>query len=284
MNKFISSMLAISIFLPVIAQATDPATLTDLNEYTEYKTAIDYMANNGVVEGYPDHSFRPDSCVNRAEFIKMLMWTLQVDVTKYHTTLFSDTDANLWYGTYLQAAKSLGIISGYPDGTFKPAQCVNRAEAVKMAARQFFPSTDWNDQTLVQNSESNYEDVSKTGWYSAYMHFLFNKNLIGLRHVINKSFKPGDSMSRKEVAEMLYRMKASVDNNNSDYAQGTLPQNIAHTIGKDKTPTKPACYKEGESLGALYPTNFDHECCEGLYPYIEPGMLGTMGICKPLLQ
>jgi hypothetical protein len=41
---------------------------------------------------------------------------------------FKDTEAGQWYIPYVNTAKEEGTVNGYPDDTFKPGQCVNRAE------------------------------------------------------------------------------------------------------------------------------------------------------------
>ena len=42
---------------------------------------------------------------------------------------------------------------------------------------------------------------------------------------------------------------------------------------------KITCFKEGQSLGAIVPGNFNNKCCTGLVAYVPPGVLGTMGTC-----
>lgn len=188
----------------------------DVDDMTEYADSIMWMADNGVINGYSDGTFGPDNCVNRVEMLKMLFEVLSVDENGYQAELFSDTPEGVWYTNYVKAAKSRGTINGYPDGTFKPGQCVNRAEAVKMALLEFnggVMPVYTGDNTWSPIGE--YEDVSADDWYYEYLNYALDADVLGLDHTYKYSrnvFGIGDDMSRKEVAEMLYRMKSVVDN------------------------------------------------------------------------
>jgi S1-C subfamily serine protease len=48
----------------------------------------------------------------------------------------SDIPADAWYAKLVDTAVLLGLMQGYPDGTFRPDQCVSRAELAAVAVRQ----------------------------------------------------------------------------------------------------------------------------------------------------
>ncbi|MBP5749550.1 MAG: S-layer homology domain-containing protein, partial [Firmicutes bacterium] len=48
---------------------------------------------------------------------------------------FSDVRQTDWYASYVGSAKDLGIVSGYPDGSFKPSRQVTYGEFLAMAMR-----------------------------------------------------------------------------------------------------------------------------------------------------
>ena len=48
------------------------------------------------------------------------------------TQIFSDVDNSSWYGPYVRAIAEKGIVNGYPDGSYHPAESVNRAELAKI--------------------------------------------------------------------------------------------------------------------------------------------------------
>lgn len=88
----------------------------------------------GFVNGYADHSFRPNKQVNRAEFVTMLARALKLPESSAGT--FKDASAiPAWASAYAAQAAAAGIISGYEDGTFRPEQQLTRTELTVMIVR-----------------------------------------------------------------------------------------------------------------------------------------------------
>jgi cysteine-rich repeat protein len=94
--------------------------------------------SRGIVRGYPDGTFRPDQPINRAELLKILMVAALGDAALSGDPVqcFTDfTPPAQWFWASACAAKERGIVSGYPDGTFRGEVQVNLAEALKMTLR-----------------------------------------------------------------------------------------------------------------------------------------------------
>lgn len=99
---------------------------------------IEQIAELGIVEGYGHGIYRPDIYINRAEFLKILMLASYgvESYSVYNDKCFTDFNGELkWFWPYACAAKQRGVISGYPDGTFRGGNTVNLAEALKIAER-----------------------------------------------------------------------------------------------------------------------------------------------------
>ncbi|MFH1444514.1 MAG: S-layer homology domain-containing protein [Candidatus Peregrinibacteria bacterium] len=98
---------------------------------------IDTLRIHGIIEGYGNGFYRPDIYINRAEFLKVLMLAAYgQQVTSDATACFTDfAGIPQWFWSSACAAQTYGIITGYPDGTFKGTQTVNLAEALAMAER-----------------------------------------------------------------------------------------------------------------------------------------------------
>jgi hypothetical protein len=215
MKKLLSGMLVFSLMTVSAFAAFD-----DVSENTDYYHAIEWMADNGVINGYGDGTFGPDNCVTRGEILKMLFEMLEVDENLYEDDpFFIDTPVSEWYTIYAQAARERGTVKGYDDGTFRPTQCVTRAEAVKMGVKEFgFAFSEYDEE--FDGTGKYYMDVGHGDWFDEYIAPSLNQKLIGLKHVKiyddqdfpNEEFGPNKSMSRKEVAEMLYSMKSWRDN------------------------------------------------------------------------
>lgn len=223
LNKMVSFIVIAALTVPM-ALAESGRAFQDVDEYNSYGTAIQWMHQEGVIEGYGDGNFGPDNCVNRVEFLKMLFEMLEEDVTVYgDVVLFPDTAAGQWYTNYVRAAKGQGIINGYPDGTFKPAQCMNRAEAMKMAILAF------NNGVIPEYRtwHSEYDDVKEGQWFYDYVDYALSANIVGSEHLYTEgtgyNYKIAEEMTRAEVAEMLYRIRSLQDYNAERYQWSFKP-------------------------------------------------------------
>ena len=156
-----------------------------------YETAIRYLAQRQIVQGYPDSSYQPDATVNRAEFTKILVGAkLGEEPASYASACFPDVGAGDWFSSYVCYAKQMGYIAGYPDGTFKPANSINLVEASKI---------------LVNVLEVPQSDAPNDPWYRPYITALQDQSYIPSAL---KAF--GQNVTRGEMAELIWRIKETV--------------------------------------------------------------------------
>ncbi len=269
MKKFtMISGLIITMLMSQIAYAA----FSDVDQTTDYETAITWMSDNGVIQGYPDGTFKPDQCVNRAEFLKMLYLTSKKNVeaiSPAQNNIFSDTYTDEWYWPYVSQALIDETVKGYPDGTFKPGQCVNRVEAIKMAVLEFGLYDENAD--MYGHSGANPRDIDLDEWYASYFWSAQHIEALGLEHITIEAensmpltyFHPGDPMTRKEVAEMLYRMKTINDNSLDVYDDQYKPEPLNFYVSPtsgvsfmmtDGWEVISDLYYETEGYTAEYPT------------------------------
>ncbi|WP_428222280.1 S-layer homology domain-containing protein, partial [Flintibacter sp.] len=83
--------------------------------------------HNAYLTGYPDSTFRADRNMTRAEVAQMF-YALLLDKNVTITKSFSDVPDDAWYATAVKTLASLGMMDGYPDGTFRPDEPITRAE------------------------------------------------------------------------------------------------------------------------------------------------------------
>jgi len=105
---------------------------SDVSKGTWYNTAISTMAALGIVNGYPDGSFRPNSTITRAEFATIAArFACNANATG---AAFTDI-AGHWAADYILIAANNGWVQGYEDGTFRPNRPITRAEAISLTNR-----------------------------------------------------------------------------------------------------------------------------------------------------
>ena len=99
--------------------------------------AINKLANNKILKGYEDSTFRPENSATRAECVIVLtrMHKDYDSKKKYQTPPFVDVLKNAWYINELGFAYEKGFIKGFSDGTFKPDDFITRAEFAVMVSR-----------------------------------------------------------------------------------------------------------------------------------------------------
>ena len=130
-----------------------------------YYEAVTQLVARGVILGYEDGTFRPDTQITRAEFVTLLV---RLTGAAGEARSFPDT-AGHWAEDSIAAATEAGWIEGYaePDGsvTFRPDRNISRAEAVTVLNRLLGRAAD--PEALQQHAQLYYIDVPDTAWYYA---------------------------------------------------------------------------------------------------------------------
>lgn len=170
----------------LLASGTAYAAFSDISG-SSYGSAIDSLKIRGIVEGYADGTFRPNTKINRAEFLKILMEAKFPGTEPNDLRCFKDLDVKTpqWYARTTCAAAELGIVQGYPDGTFKPDKTVQLDEALKMAF-------------LTYGVNPSYTDGP---WYERYLNEARDRGIL-LALLAN----PAHALTRGEMAQIAYTL------------------------------------------------------------------------------
>ena len=122
MRKVLSFVLVLSLVLGSFAMAfaATPAVSDTAGKACE--DAVNVLTELGIVKGYPDGSYKPENIVTRAEMAVIVISALGLKDYAVGTSSFKDMAGYDWAQGYVAYAQSLGVINGYPDGTFKPAR------------------------------------------------------------------------------------------------------------------------------------------------------------------
>lgn len=136
-------------------------SFSDVNAGNWFNTAVSTMANAGIVNGYPDGTFRPNAPITRAEFATI---TAKFDSkSASSSSTFTDV-AGHWAKQYIDRAAELGWITGYGDGSFRPNQNITRAEAATMINRVLNRAPQ-SASDLLSNMTKWVDNANTSAWY-----------------------------------------------------------------------------------------------------------------------
>ncbi len=150
----------------------------------------DHMA---FMQGDDQGMFRPNENITRAE-VCAIFYRLLLDQNVKQKVEFSDVADTAWYAVAVNSLASLGIVRGFPDGTFKPNQAITRAEFAAVCAR-FADAADGRVRFLdVRKSDWFYDEVATAAAYG------------WITGVGGGMFAPHRAITRAEAATLVNRM------------------------------------------------------------------------------
>lgn len=193
-KSFLALLLSTLFVIPLAAHAT----FSDVAANHPNAAAINFVQSEGIVAGYPDGTFRPDDTINRAELSKII---IEANFAKteienciasntensWRYVFFPDVKKGEWFADYICLAKIETIVAGYDDGSFRPANLVNFAEAAKIISGAF-----------------GYSAGSDEVWFKPFV------DELAIRAAIPTTITSFDkNITRGEMAEMIWRLKTS---------------------------------------------------------------------------
>ena len=168
------------------------------------QSAIEALAQRGIIDGKTAEKFDPDAQLTRAEFTAIVVRAL--GLTPRTTALFSDVKEGSWYAGYVGAAYAYGIVKGVGDNRFQPQGTITRQEACVMVARA---AKLCGMDTKVQDAEidsalAQLQDADAVAsWARESVAFCAKEKLLEQDMVRLEPVRP---ILRGEIAQMLYEM------------------------------------------------------------------------------
>ena len=162
--------------------------------------AICQAASLKIVEGLSQSIFAPNQSVTRAEFAVMLLRTLQVPIgqQEVHQAFSDAATIPQWAQDIIMTGVDKGILDGYPDGTFRPQQVINRAEMAAMLAK----AMDWNKEQAVELPFADATSIPT--WSLPYVEAVYSEGLLQGRS--GNQFSPDGVTTRAEAAVVMLRL------------------------------------------------------------------------------
>jgi len=184
--------------------------LKDFKDYSEIvkiewsKAGIAKLAESKIVKGMPDGTFNPFKNMTRAEFAKVIVIALGLDMVQKMNPTFNDIQKSDWFYDYVETAAKYGLIKGVEkDGVFffKPQENITRAEIAAILSRAL---TSFKGKKEPANLINPFTDVSASYWAKEDISYLQSTGIIKGKSAT--LFAPNDAASRAEVSVMMARL------------------------------------------------------------------------------
>ena len=182
-KRVLSALLAAALTLSL---ATPALALTGREEAAQVLSALDIMT------GDENGNLNLSAPVTRAEFVKMLMAASPIsvgDVT--YVSPYPDVPASHWAAPYVEAAVAAGYVTGYLDGTFRPANTITLAEGVVMALR------------LLGYTNEDFSGSFPAGQMAMYRTLDLDE---GITIGQNDTMSQNDTMTRQDAMYLFYNL------------------------------------------------------------------------------
>lgn len=209
-------ILMIMIIMITLASFTNvyARNFPDIIKDTNLDDAVGLLSNYGIIQGYPDGTFKPDKQVTRAEMAKMVTVAAgYFEYSKNMTSVYEDMSGH-WAESFVELADVLNIVKGISPTMYGPDNIIKFEEAYTMIIRLL----GYSDESLGGHWPENY--------YEKALELNLFKNVD-----TNKEFA-----TRRDVSLMLYNAMSldlvKVRDNNTIYSTG---KKLLSLIGKMET-------------------------------------------------
>ena len=235
-KRILTCLMAVSLLVSLLAVPVGAASVTKFSDVSDSytATAIETLRLMGVLDGYGDGTFRPDTVLNRAQFCKMAVYAMDGsgELGRYSTvTIFPDVKPSHWASAYINMASRKGIISGFADGKFKPGQTVTAGQAVTILMRGLgYKDEDMGGvwpQSYMAEAQTN-GLLKSTGITSAYAGVTRAQAAKLFLNLFEAKHGKGEALFSYKVGEEVYL--TAVDGGKGTMTAGGKSYTMAHPV------------------------------------------------------
>ncbi|MCK4259859.1 MAG: S-layer homology domain-containing protein [Halanaerobiales bacterium] len=194
MKKFTISFV-FSVIIVLVLASIVLATPKDIRGHwaEDYITSL---LNQNLINSYEDGTFRPNQAITRADFAETLAKSMYLE--KMEITELTDIENHPAKG-YISALVNEGIVTGFPDKTFRPEDKLTRAQVVTMLTRAFGLGKENNQ--INTHSFASYLDMDKEHWANDYVKVATELDI--LNGYPDSTFRPNNLTTRAEASKMI---------------------------------------------------------------------------------
>lgn len=198
--------------LPVI----NNEPLTDIRGYWGEQYVAE-LSSRGVIGGFPDGSFKPNDEITRAQFAAIVARALKLEPMPQSAN-FGDVPRNYWGAGVIGAAVNSGLITGFPDGSYRPEDKITRAQALVILSKAL-PGASADMRLLSSYSDAN----SVPSWAQKNVAVAASARIIA-NFPDASQIRPNAYATRGEVAALMYQTLNALGANLPPLRVGVLPR------------------------------------------------------------
>lgn len=224
-NAILASSLSASIFVPQIQILAQTSNFVDIQGYWA-ENYVTTLANRGIIGGFPDGSFKPNDYITRAQFAAIAVKAFDLPPSA-NSRNFTDVPSNYWASSVIRAISNSGLVTGFPDGTFRPEERITRTQALVILAKALGNKATSNSAQLGRYSDRQ----AVPDWAKESVSKAANARII-VSFPDPSLIKPNNLATRGEVAALIYQTLFRLGSRN-------LPALTIGLLDSTTTPTPP---------------------------------------------
>ncbi len=177
------------------------------------------LAERQIIGGFPDNTFKPNAPITRAQFAAIVVRAFNL-APAGSGSAFIDVPSNYWASGAIRAVSNAGLVTGFPDGTFRPEQQITRAQALVVLTKVLGTKATPNPSALERYSDRQ----AVPDWALDSLSRAANAGII-VNFPNPSTIAPNNVATRGEVAALIYQTIYRMgDRNLPPLTIGTLEQ------------------------------------------------------------
>ena len=165
---------------------------------------IQELVNRNLISGFPDNTFQPEANITRAQYAAIIAKTFDLPrQVGASSGSFRDVPSDFWAVDAIRKAATMGFISGFPDGTFRPQQNLTRIQAL-VSVVNGLGLKGGNPNILVF-----YSDRAQIPSYATDAVATATQRRLVVNYPQTNQLQPMRTITRAEVAALIYQALVS---------------------------------------------------------------------------
>ncbi len=187
----------------IVPDNMESKSFSDVSETYWGNTAIMYLAEKNIVNGFTDGTFRPEALVTREQFAKMICEAFELPLQD-DVYVYSDVETDAWYEKYVLIISQSGLMNGMGNQKFGIGKTLIRQDLAVIADR-IIKEGFVNEEFEAETSQSVFSDINTVSDYAKSSVLEMQK-----RGVVNgmeaNQFKPFGGVTRAQAAQIIYNL------------------------------------------------------------------------------